>query len=145
MTVLLPIEEVVRIHWQLGVNVAELGNLLFQYDHLFRVRIGQRPEQHVIDKREDSRSCADSQGEREDGSESKARGLAQLAQSMTNIRKRRAYQVRVAASLHSRPDPTGMLNRRARICPGNELHSTTKIRLGRFRAGWRLIPGRTGS
>src|SRR5262249_35010076 len=107
LTVLLPLEEMVRVHRELGVNVTELGDLLFQDDQLFRVGIGQRPEHHIINKREDGRGRADSQSEREDGCESKTGGLAQLAQSMTKILKRSIYQVHVTASLDSRSSEQG--------------------------------------
>ena len=143
LTVLLPLEEVVRIHRQLGVNVTELGNLLFQDYHLFRVGVGQWPKHHVIDEREDSRSCADSQGQREDGGESKAGRLAQLAQSMTNILKRRVYQVHVPPRSH--PVPNGDAEPAGANCPENGLDSATKIPSRRFHDGWRLIPGWTSS
>src|SRR5262249_48338501 len=50
-----------------------------------RIRIGRRCEQHSLDQTEQGRVCADSQSERDHGSEYEARVLPELAPGIAKI------------------------------------------------------------
>ena len=76
MTVALPVGEVVGGHRQLRIDVAELGNLLLEHDQPISMLKRQRPEQHVINKRENRRGRADPKRQGEYDRDSKAGRLA---------------------------------------------------------------------
>ena len=67
----------------LGVRVA--ARRLFDHHELVAVRVGQRPQQELIDDGEDSGVAADAEGQRQDHSERKARAAPQATSRVSDV------------------------------------------------------------
>ena len=72
------------------LKVAALAAALRE-DDLFRVRIGQRAQDDIINDTEDRRGHAHAQSQREHDSEGESRSAAQLAQRIANVLKQRVH------------------------------------------------------
>ena len=85
--VLLPEGEVAGVHRQRRVNVAELRNLFFHHHQLPRLRIGKRPQQHVVHQRENGGRRSNTERQRQDGSQSETGRFEQLACRIAQVIK----------------------------------------------------------